>query len=1144
MKKKIIFRILAVVLSLALLFNIPVFLTAENKPTEYWVDCTDINTVTGDVQKVSVDAGGKGLRIFTIAGKTGNTLLNIACAKKDISLYDYIEFDYYTETTAMGDWSRILLSVDDGANYYNTGINTKTSWAVQHAKVPISQLGDNLSDISSLQLILEGSSVWSVDFCINNFKLTVDTEKNVFLDDISVTFGESKLSLSPMFDPTITDYTVKIPLNITKVTVNATAQSLSSSFNKSGLWIKPADGVYSQNLTLSNNDRTVSIKLRSSDKSKTITYTVNIQRTEAVTSAVINATAYGNGIISPSGNTVVNLGENQTYTITPNSGYTVKNVIVDGVSVGAVNSYVFSGVVEAHTIVAYFEALPDGNITWIPCDNVSQVSGDLSASVFKYGSGLQLTTIANKANSKFIFEGKEVSVTNYKYIEFDVYAEGPVLSNWPSMKISVDDSDKYYETNANLSINWSSAHIKVPIAEIKGNLTSFSKMTLVLTGKCQWNVQFCVNNIQLTNEESVNAHLSALAIDGGEVALSPVFDSSVTEYTTRVPESMRTITLKAVAQSSIAKLNFNGKEANGELESTVDLQIGKNVLEVEVLSADGKGKIVYKITVDCSGNEPLKQYVTVNVIGNGSSSPSGKVGVSTGGTQAFFFTADKGYHIRCVKVDGKPIGTDNYYSLEDVRSAHTVEVEFCKQASSDILFTDLSDDSKLGGNVKSIESVGLNTVKVTTIPNTTNPVFTFNTDSANFNEYDYLEFDVFCEGPLTDWWSFMFALDGITYVHDRFNVTHKPWTTTHVKIPRGYFISSGAPVDSQDSVNSFSVRLNGTSIWSVYFNIGNIKFTTEKSELVNHQSNAQIESLTIMGSNEYSYTRQLSPNFNPDCYNYKLQVPMSAEKITIDGKLVSSLATVEGFGEHTLQKGQNMIRLKVTAYDKTVQYYNISVKRGVVNTSFIDTCDSESNSLFQGIGIVNEPFGVDNTSQREGMGCFSVDAHSFQLSFNFDPVDVEGMSYLCFSYYIEDRSVFADFVDIGYSISSAADFHSNYYESRCPRIFVDCKPGWNEACIELYNGGVLDHLDPKKLTYMRFFSVADCEDTCVVKFDNFRFVRDPDAEDDYYGISPDTRDVSENNVPKTITVVCAVLTSGFTSLLIFKKKKKYCKSKH
>lgn len=1130
------------ILSFALLFNIPTVLAAENK-TDSWVDCTNINTVTGDVAQVSVDSGNNGLRVYTIAGKNGNTVMNIACKKKDISLYDYIEFDYYAEATAMGDWSKIALSVNGGINEYNTGINTKATWTIQHAKVPISQLGAELSAVSTIQLILYGSSMWSVDFCINNFKLTVDTEKNVFLDDISVFFGESKLSISPVFEPTVTDYTVNVPLNITSVTINATAQSMASAFDKSGIWVKPSNGIFSQKVSLTSNDKTINIKVRSSDKSKVISYKVTIKRTEAITNATINATAYGNGTISPSGNTVVQLGDNQSYVITPNSGYLVKNVVVDGVSVGAVSSYTFSGVVEAHTIVAYFEALPTGNVIWIPCDDVSQVSGDLLASVFRYGYGLQLTTIENKANSKFTFKGKKVATDNYKFIEFDVYAEGPGLRNWPSMAISVDGSSKSYATNANLSIDWSSVHIKVPIEEIKGDLTSFSTMNLTLIGNCQWNVEFCVNNIQLTNDENVNANLSALTIDGGEIALSPIFDSSVTEYTTRVPESMRTVTLKAVAQSSIATINCNGKKASGELTSKINLQIGKNVLEIEVLSADKKGRIVYKITVDCSGYEPIKQYVTVNVIGKGSASPSGRVGVTTGGTQAFFFTAEKGYHIKCVKVDGKPTCVENYYELENVRSAHTIEVEFCKQASGDILFTDLSDKSKLGGNVKSIECMGQNTVKITTIPNTTNPVFTFITDSANFNEYDYLEFDVFSEGLLTDWWSFMFSLDGTNYVHNRFNITHKSWTTTHVKIPRGLFISSGTPVVSLDSASNFSVRLNGTSIWSVYFNIANIKFTTEKSSLINHQTNAQIDSLTVMGSNGYSYTRQLSPNFNSNFYNYKLQVPMTSEKITIDGNSVSPLAFIEGLGDYKLQKGLNMIKLKVTAYDKTVQYYIINVVKGQVNTSFIDTCDSESNSLFVPNGQVNEPFGVDNTSQREGAGCFSVNAHSFQLSFNFDPVDVEGMNYLCFSYYVENRSIFADFKDIGYSISSSKDYFSNFYESRCPRLFLDCKPGWNEACIELYNGGVLDHLEPTKLTYMRFFSVVDCDDTCVVKLDNFRLVRDPDAEEDYFAISPLTMDTSSRTVSKTLMVASAVMTCGFTSLLILKKKKKY-KCKH
>ena len=45
--------------------------------------------------------------------------------------------------------------------------------------------------------------------------------------------------------------------------------------------------------------------------------------------------------ISPSGAVAVNYGTDQAFTITPNTGYHVADVLVDGVSVGAVTSYTF-----------------------------------------------------------------------------------------------------------------------------------------------------------------------------------------------------------------------------------------------------------------------------------------------------------------------------------------------------------------------------------------------------------------------------------------------------------------------------------------------------------------------------------------------------------------------------------------------------------------------------------------------------------------------------------------------------------------------------------------------------------------------------------------------------------------------------------
>jgi hypothetical protein len=70
----------------------------------------------------------------------------------------------------------------------------------------------------------------------------------------------------------------------------------------------------------------------------------------------ITASAGSHGSITPSGSVSVNYGASQTFNITPNSGYHVANVLMDGSSVGAVTSYTFTNVTANHTISASFAA--------------------------------------------------------------------------------------------------------------------------------------------------------------------------------------------------------------------------------------------------------------------------------------------------------------------------------------------------------------------------------------------------------------------------------------------------------------------------------------------------------------------------------------------------------------------------------------------------------------------------------------------------------------------------------------------------------------------------------------------------------------------------------------------------------------------
>ena len=83
-------------------------------------------------------------------------------------------------------------------------------------------------------------------------------------------------------------------------------------------------------------------------------HTISATFTQAA--ATITATAGAGGKVTPPGATNVAVGGNLTYTITPNAGFHILDVKVDGVSQGIVSSYTFNAVTSDHAIAATFEA--------------------------------------------------------------------------------------------------------------------------------------------------------------------------------------------------------------------------------------------------------------------------------------------------------------------------------------------------------------------------------------------------------------------------------------------------------------------------------------------------------------------------------------------------------------------------------------------------------------------------------------------------------------------------------------------------------------------------------------------------------------------------------------------------------------------
>jgi autotransporter-associated beta strand protein len=94
-------------------------------------------------------------------------------------------------------------------------------------------------------------------------------------------------------------------------------------------------------------------------------------------SSITNTTADANGTCTPTGVTLVNIGGNQTYTLTPNPGYTVATLTVNGTSVTPVLSYTFSNVTANQTIQATFVNTTTATLYW-DSDNTNPGFGNTS----------------------------------------------------------------------------------------------------------------------------------------------------------------------------------------------------------------------------------------------------------------------------------------------------------------------------------------------------------------------------------------------------------------------------------------------------------------------------------------------------------------------------------------------------------------------------------------------------------------------------------------------------------------------------------------------------------------------------------------------------------------------------------------------
>jgi photosystem II stability/assembly factor-like uncharacterized protein len=121
---------------------------------------------------------------------------------------------------------------------------------------------------------------------------------------------------------------------------------------------------------------------------------------------IITTVSLGGSII-PLGTIMVNYWESKDFTITPNTGYKISEVKVDGISVGAVSTYTFSNIISDHTIEATFEPITytintslglGGSIS--PSGTITVNSGDSKTFTIIPNSGYKVSVVKVDGVSK------------------------------------------------------------------------------------------------------------------------------------------------------------------------------------------------------------------------------------------------------------------------------------------------------------------------------------------------------------------------------------------------------------------------------------------------------------------------------------------------------------------------------------------------------------------------------------------------------------------------------------------------------------------------------------------------------------------------------------------------------------------------
>ena len=349
----------------------------------------------------------------------------------------------------------------------------------------------------------------------------------------------------------------------------------------------------------------------------------------------ITATAGEGGAISPSGTKTVQTGSSVTYEITTNPGYIIKDVLVDGASVGAVRSYTFNNVTENHKIEATFV----GSYTITTAGGYDTAANKVYADLKSdYGDN--------------ILEGKTV------YAKKSVY-NNEIVAKTDSTWMKITDGNPASANEGVFSQNTT--------RNDSGNLIdAFRKWYFDLSAMTE------IEQITLFNETS-STDLALCKFEiyvSDDVASLWQDDNKVVDYSIDINNVSTGFNMIQIAFNEKPQGRYLGiywphpcnfRTKNEQDGNTTDYDI------VRLTEIAAFGKQIYTITATAGDG--------------GAISPPGETFVKGGENAVYTITANNGCHISKLLVDGDEVSeavgkTEYTYTFSKVSANRTISVEF------------------------------------------------------------------------------------------------------------------------------------------------------------------------------------------------------------------------------------------------------------------------------------------------------------------------------------------------------------------------------------------------------------------------------------------------------------------------------------